>query len=238
MHAARRRRGALLQVKWAHFVQGLDADPRERTPMHYVATARMMAEVVGSVHPEDFGDASIKDALLAGLPASGTKPFDAGGECWTGFTVTPAHRALALRVQGRAQARCLSCALLTSGGRGTRVAQGSPPIPEGSDGLAKAVGAMAEYVQASREQMEKEKKCDHLSFTLQASRIFRRLCGGIPRRAQERVQEVGLGTDSFPPEALPTEEAMVRFERLSKAGDVGARAGSARPPARGAGRGG
>ena len=75
VYAARRRRAAMLQVKWAHFVQALDADPRERPPMHYVATARMMAEVVGSVLPEDFGDATIKNALLAGLPASGSKPF-------------------------------------------------------------------------------------------------------------------------------------------------------------------
>ena len=79
--------------------------------MHYVATARMMAECVGSALAEDFADASIKDVLAAGLPAANTQPFGAGdGKGWAEFKVTPAHRALALRVQGRAQDSCMSCA--------------------------------------------------------------------------------------------------------------------------------
>ena len=53
-------------------------------------------------------------------------------------------------------------------GFGGGVAQGDAPGPASSGDLTKAMGAMAEYVQASREQMDKEKKTDHLSFTLQA----------------------------------------------------------------------
>ena len=51
----------------------------ERPAKHYVATARMMAECVGSALAEDFEDASIKEVLAAGLPAAGSKPFNAGG---------------------------------------------------------------------------------------------------------------------------------------------------------------
>ena len=39
--------------------------------------------------------------------------------------------------------------------------------------------------------------------------------GAAAARAQERIKEVGLGV--FPCEALPTEEAMLRFEKLAKA---------------------
>ena len=91
-------------------MQAVDAEPRERSAMHYVATARMMAECVGSALAEDFADASIKEVLAAGLPAANSQPFNAGeGKGWAEFKVTPAHRALALRVQGRAQDSRMSC---------------------------------------------------------------------------------------------------------------------------------
>ncbi|CAK0794613.1 unnamed protein product, partial [Prorocentrum cordatum] len=167
--------------------------------MHYAATARMMAECVGSALAEDFADASIKEVLAAELPAANSQPFNAGeGKGWAEFKVTPAHRALALRVQGRAQDSRMSCDPSRGPWLRGGAAQGAAPGPASSGDLAKATGAMAEYAQASREQMDKEKKTDHLSFTL-----------------QERIREVGL--DAFPGEALPTEEAMLRFEKLAKA---------------------
>ena len=45
-------RRAAAQVKWVHFVQSLDGNPRARSALHYVATARLMAEVAGSVFEE------------------------------------------------------------------------------------------------------------------------------------------------------------------------------------------
>ena len=99
------------------------------------------------------------------LPANGSKPFGAGGEGCAELTVTPAHRALALRAQGRAQACGIPCTP-PPGVRpkkgGTRVVQGVPLVPEGNADLAEDAGAMAEYAPASRGQMEKVRKCDHL----------------------------------------------------------------------------
>ncbi len=45
-------RRAAAQVKWVHFVQSLDGNPRARSALHYVATARLMAEVARSVFEE------------------------------------------------------------------------------------------------------------------------------------------------------------------------------------------
>ena len=113
-----------------HYVQAADAEPRERPAMHYAATARMMAECVGSALAEDFADASIKEALAAGLPASGSEPFSAGGgEGWAEFTVTPAHRALALRVQGRAQARAFLAIRRATPGVGGALRRVMPRAP-------------------------------------------------------------------------------------------------------------
>ena len=91
------------QVKWVHFVQEVDSEQRSRSILHYVATARMMAEAIGSVLPEDFGDVSIRAALEERMPAPNSVPFpDAAAPEWKDFKVLPVHRGLAFRVQSQA----------------------------------------------------------------------------------------------------------------------------------------
>ncbi len=66
-------RRAAAQVKWVHFVQSLDGNPRARSALHYVATARLMAEVARSLFEE---------ARSAG---SGARCPSASGPCAGGF---------------------------------------------------------------------------------------------------------------------------------------------------------
>ena len=199
-------------------MQAADAEPRERPAMHYVATARMMAECVGSALAEDFADASIKEALAAGLPASGTKPFSAGGgEGWAEFTVTPAHRALALRVQGRAQARAFLAIRRATPGVGGALRRVMPRAPRAAGTSRRQWARWQNMCRRRASKWKRRRKaiiCPSRSRPL-LSRWRDRIRGGARlRRAQERIKEVGL--DVFPGEALPTEEAMLRFERLAK----------------------
>jgi hypothetical protein len=58
-------------LRWVSYVQGADKNPRSRAPLHYVVAARLGAEIVGSMVPEDWSDPSVRPHLERGLPANG-----------------------------------------------------------------------------------------------------------------------------------------------------------------------
>ncbi|CAK0805788.1 unnamed protein product [Prorocentrum cordatum] len=88
---------------FVEFVACVDENARAKHDIRfYTGVARAMAEVVQSVHTEDFADEFIRDSLRTGLTV-GDKPFSDEG--WKEFTFTPAMMALALRVQKRCQAK-------------------------------------------------------------------------------------------------------------------------------------
>ena len=88
---------------FAMFVASVDENARAKHDIRfYTGVARAMAQLVQSVHTEDYAGEFIRDTLRTGL-THGDKPFDDDG--WKEFTITPAMITLALRAQGRCQSK-------------------------------------------------------------------------------------------------------------------------------------
>ena len=194
-------------VKFIHFVQSVDANPKARPVLHYVATARVLVELVGSALVEDFSDASIKEAMAARLAGIGSVPFSGeggGGGEWATWAVTPAHRALAFRAQAKAQAGQCLVGTATEGrpaGTVARKAEASAgaaqPVSVSDKGLQSAV---SDFVAASRAQLEKDKRVECLSFGLQVACVRpkgRGRSGGAARAHAWRRSASGSAVSAY-----------------------------------------
>ena len=100
------------QVQWLQHVMGVDSAPRQAHPvLFYAASARVLAEAMGTTHPMDYEESAMADHIRDAVQPR-AKPFDADGENpeWRAVVILPAHLALCLRVQHRAQtARSQRC---------------------------------------------------------------------------------------------------------------------------------
>ena len=88
---------------WIQFVLSLESEPKAKHDLRwYTAVARMMSEIVSSVHPGDFADEVIRDTLKSSITVNDT-PFTGEGNhlSWQAVKVTPAMLVYALRVHDK-----------------------------------------------------------------------------------------------------------------------------------------
>ena len=101
------------QVPWVQHVMGVDSAPKQAHPvLFYAAAARLLAEAMGTTHPMDYEESAMADHIRDVVQPR-AQPFDQEGEPpeWRAVIIFPAHVALCLRVQHRAQmARSQRCA--------------------------------------------------------------------------------------------------------------------------------
>ncbi|CAK0893167.1 unnamed protein product [Prorocentrum cordatum] len=140
------------RAAWVDYVMSVDEEPKNKHDLFfYASTARVLADVAGSVEPADICDAHMRQVIISGM-AVNTKPFpdESEGVQWKAFVVKPAHVNLALRVQSKAQ----------------QSSAASAPGPSSqADQTAQAIAKWAEVQNA---KAEKEAKRGTLSFNLEA----------------------------------------------------------------------
>ena len=135
---------------WVQYVTSVHNSPPDAHPLlFYAATARALADAIGSVEPADYCEKQMRDFVLSGMQANATPFAQDTDENWKAFVVKPAHISLALKVQTKAQRELA----------GTQLGPASP-----ADQTAQAI---AEWAKVQNAKAEKEAKRGTLSFDLQ-----------------------------------------------------------------------
>ena len=166
----------------------VDTAPKHAHPvMHYCVAARALSELVGSVQPADFSCRELRELVA--------KTLVAGSSPWEGSLEEPSEWQSA-RLTPAQQMLALR-ALSKAEGEAAGAGPAATALPGAGETSASLVESLKDYVNTQKAALDKESKAKSLSFSL-----------------QDRIAEVGL--EDYPADAMPTEEAMMRWEAHSK----------------------